>query len=97
MVSLASGGKADRIAARTLVKVRRAGSGILARYSSTLFGARLPFAAELRLPDFAFLMRAMLQKAPIQVYRPQGFPKRRDRVAPAPWPRSEQACATIAP
>src|SRR6266403_1375881 len=68
MVSVASGGTVDRIAARILFKVLRAGSGTPARYSSTFFGAPLPFAAELRLPDFTFFMRAMLQEAPIQVY-----------------------------
>src|SRR6266403_3144382 len=68
MVSVASAGIADRMAARTLIKVLRAGSGTPARYSSTSFGAPLPFAAELRLPDFTFFMRAMLQEAPIQVY-----------------------------
>src|SRR6266404_6321107 len=68
MVSVASGGTVDRIAARILFKVLRAGSGTPARYSSTFFGAPLPFAAELRLPDFTFFMRAMLQKAPVQVY-----------------------------
>src|ERR1700736_2640413 len=68
MASVASGGTADRIAARILFKVPRAGSGTPARYSSTFFGAPLPFAAELRLPDFTLFMRAMLQEAPIQVY-----------------------------
>jgi hypothetical protein len=34
------------------------------------FGAPLPFAAELRLPDFAFFMRAMLQGLPFQVHAP---------------------------
>src|SRR6266403_2857934 len=68
MVSVASGGTVDRIAARILFKVLRAGSGTPARYSSTFFGAPLPFAAELRLPDLTFFMRAMLQEAPIQVY-----------------------------
>src|SRR3989442_12506721 len=56
MVSVASGGTADRIAARILFKVLRAGSGTPARYSSTFFGAPLPFAAELRLPDFTFFI-----------------------------------------
>src|SRR6266436_5586641 len=65
MVSVASAGTADRIAARILFKVLRAGSGTPARYWSTFFGARLLFAAELRLPDFTFFMRAMLQEAPI--------------------------------
>src|SRR4029077_9923081 len=47
MVSVASRGTAERIAARTLFKVLRAGSGTPARYSSTLFGAhhaRAPIA-----------------------------------------------------
>jgi len=70
MVSVASGGTADRIAARILFKVLRAGSGTPARYSSTFFGAPLPFAAELRLPDFTFFMRAMLQELPLQVHAP---------------------------
>src|SRR5438552_18836523 len=65
MPSVASGGTADRIAARILFKVPRAGSGMPARYSSTFFGARVVFAADLRLPDFTFFMRAMLQEAPI--------------------------------
>src|SRR6202023_2297572 len=68
MASVASDGTADRIAARILFKVLRAGSGTPARYSSTFLGAPLPFAAERRLPDFTFFMRAMLQEAPIQVY-----------------------------
>src|SRR5216684_1507457 len=56
MASVASGGTADRIAARILFKVLRAGSGTPARYSSTFFGAPLLFAAGPRLPDFTFLM-----------------------------------------
>src|ERR1700732_1079231 len=68
MVSVASGGAADRIAARILLQVLRAGSGTLARYSSTSFGAPLPFAAERRLPDFTFFMRAMLQELPLQIH-----------------------------
>src|SRR5260370_269669 len=39
MPSVAYGGTADRIAARTLFNVPRAGSGTPARYSSTSFGA----------------------------------------------------------
>src|SRR6267143_2000129 len=70
MVSVASGGTADRIAARILFKVLRAGSGTPARYSSMFFGAPLPFAAELRLPDFTFFMRAMLQGLSFQVHAP---------------------------
>jgi hypothetical protein len=62
MVSVASGGAADRIAARILSKVLRMGSGTPARYSSTLFGAPLPFAAEVRFPDFIFLIRESYKK-----------------------------------
>src|ERR1700752_787013 len=72
MVSVASGGTTDRIAARILCKVLRAGSGTSARYSSTFSGALLAFAAELRLPDFTRFMRAMLQEALIQVYASAG-------------------------
>jgi hypothetical protein len=68
MASVVSRGTADRMAARIFFKVPRAGSGTPARYSSTLFGAPLPLAAELRLPGFTFFMREMLQEAPIQVY-----------------------------
>src|SRR5713226_1948186 len=70
MVSVASRGAADRIAARTLFKVLRAGSGTPARYSSMLFGAPLPFAPEPRLPDFPFFMRAILGEPPLQVHAP---------------------------
>src|SRR5437660_6189541 len=70
MVSVASGGTADRIATRILFNVLRAGSGTPARYSSTFFGAPLPFAAELRSYNFTFFMRAMLQKLPRQVHAP---------------------------
>src|SRR5437667_9155393 len=70
MVSVASGGTAERIAARILFKVLRAGCGTPARYSSTFFGAPLPFAAELRLLDFTFFMREMLRELPLQVHAP---------------------------
>src|SRR5712691_228413 len=70
MVSVASGGTVDRIAARILCKVLRAGSGTPARYSFTFFGAPLPFAAELRLPDFTFFMPPMLQELPLQGHAP---------------------------
>src|SRR5437899_12399150 len=56
MASVDSGGTADRIAARILFKVLRAGSGTPARYSSTFFGAALPFAAEPRSPEFIFFI-----------------------------------------
>src|SRR5712692_841350 len=56
MASVASGGTAERIVARILFRVVRAGSGTAARYSSTFFAAALPFAAEARLPDFVFFI-----------------------------------------
>src|SRR5258708_297499 len=68
MASVAPGGTAERIAARILFKVPRAGSGTRARYSSTLFAAPLLFAAELRSADFAFFMREMLQEARNRVH-----------------------------
>src|SRR6266568_8640076 len=70
MVSVASGGTTERIAARILFNVLRAGSGTPARYSSTFFGAPLPFAAELRLQEFTFFTRAMVQERPLQVHAP---------------------------
>src|SRR5437660_8845435 len=59
MASVTPAGAADRIAARTLFKVLRAGSGTRARYSSTFFGATLPFAARPRSLEFAFLICAI--------------------------------------
>ena len=50
------------MAARTLLKVLRAGSGTATRYPSMFFGAVLRFAAEPRLPDFVFFIRAMLRQ-----------------------------------
>src|SRR5882724_6630867 len=70
MVSVVPGGTAVRIAARTLFNVLRAGSGTPARYSSTFFGAPLPFGEERRSCNFTFFMRAMLQELPCQVYAP---------------------------
>ena len=60
MVSVASGGRAERIASRILFKAPRAGSGIPARYSSMSFGAALRFAAERRSTDLVFFTRTML-------------------------------------
>src|SRR6266480_2765916 len=81
MVSVASGGTADRIAMRILLKVLRAGSGIPARYSSTFFGAPLAFATELRLPDFTFFIPEMLQKLPLQVHpQPPYLPKQQTEI-----------------
>src|SRR5580700_2089394 len=50
MASVASGGTADRIAARILFRVLRAGSGTPARYSS------ISFTGWLRSPEFAFFI-----------------------------------------
>src|SRR6516162_6482783 len=72
MTSVVSGGTTDRIAARTLSKVLRAGSGTPARYSSTvltfalLFATALPFAAEPRVLDTAFFMRQCYRSAPVR-------------------------------
>src|SRR6266571_2350578 len=66
MVSVASGGATDRIKARILFKVLRAGSGTRATYSSTSFGATLRFAAEPRA--FAFFIRGILQKRSFPVH-----------------------------
>src|SRR6266566_8845321 len=68
MVSVASGGAKDRITARILFKVLRAGSGTRATYSSTSFGAALRFAAEPRARAFAFFIRGILQKRSFQVH-----------------------------
>src|SRR5215469_8260105 len=68
MVSVASGGRADRIAARILFKVPRAGSGTPARYSSILFGGSPALAADLRVVDLACFMRTMLQPLPLQIH-----------------------------
>ena len=52
MTSVASGGTTDRILARIVFKVVRAGSGTPARYSSMLFGASLVFSAASRRAGF---------------------------------------------
>src|SRR6266481_8227085 len=71
MASVVSVGIADRIAARTFIKVLRAGSGTRARYSSTFFGATLPFAAESRSPEFAFLIRVItLSRSVLMTHAP---------------------------
>src|SRR5579872_493571 len=48
MTSVVSGGTTDQITWRTCCKVLRAGSGMPARYSSTVFAGALPFTEELR-------------------------------------------------
>src|ERR1700723_3091555 len=67
-----SGGAAARMVARIAPSVLRAGSGIASRYSSTVFGALLLFAAAPRLADFAFFMWAMLQELAQQHHRKRG-------------------------
>ena len=59
MVSVASGGTAERIAVRILVKVLQAGSGTSARYSSTFFGATLALMVEPRALEFVFFIRVV--------------------------------------
>src|SRR5690242_20766888 len=61
MVSVASRGTADRIAARIFFKAQRAESGTPAAYSSKFFGGPLRLAAEPPRLDFAFLTRAVYQ------------------------------------
>src|SRR5271157_45283 len=68
MTSVASGGAADRIAARILFNVLRAGSGTPARYSSTFFGVTLPFAAVPRSPEFTFFIWVSLTPVPVIQY-----------------------------
>src|SRR6266705_3619441 len=68
MVSVASDGATDRIKARILFKVLRAGSGTRARYSSMSFGAALRFAVEPRALAFAFFIRGILQKRSFPVH-----------------------------
>lgn len=76
MVSVASRGTDARINARILFKVLRAGSGTAARYSSTFFAAALPFAAERRLPAFAFVLRTMTDQRSFLMLR-CGMPAKR--------------------
>src|SRR6266852_6495425 len=67
MTSVASAGTAERIVKRILLKVVRAGSGTLAIYSSTSFGATLAFAMERRSPDFFFFIVASLAQPRLAV------------------------------
>src|ERR1017187_3508560 len=68
MVSVASGGKADRIAARILVNTVRAGSATVAKYSSTVFGAPLFFFSRFEVLSCFFIMRSMLQGSTFPVH-----------------------------
>jgi hypothetical protein len=68
MVSVAPLGAASRIAARILFNVPRAGSGMRARYSSTLPGVRVRFVALLLFADSLFIICAILQKVVLCVY-----------------------------
>src|SRR5205085_1376093 len=56
MVSCASGGTAERTAARSLAKLERAGAGTCAKYSSTVLPTALCLAAESRLPGFGLFI-----------------------------------------
>ena len=62
MTSVASAGTVERIVARILLKVVRPGSGTLAMYSSTSFGATLAFAVERLFPDLAFFILGRLSR-----------------------------------
>src|SRR5579872_6238485 len=66
MVSVASNGAAERIAARIVFRVLRAGSGTRARYSSTFFTPSLALAGDLRLLDFTFFMLPMPEEVKVQ-------------------------------
>src|SRR5579863_223753 len=73
MTSAACGGTADRIAARSLLKVRRDDSGIPAKYSSTFLGAILLFDAARRLREFAFFISAVPQRPDFKsIHQPGG-------------------------
>jgi hypothetical protein len=72
MASVDSGGTMDRIIARSLFNVLRAGSGTPARYSSTVAATTPDFAAELESSDFGFFMRTILRRLPSQVYTEGG-------------------------
>src|SRR5580704_11546882 len=72
MTSTDPGGAAARIVARIVSSAPRVGSGIAPRYSSTVFGALLLFAAPPRLADLAFFMWAMLQELAQQHHRKRG-------------------------
>jgi hypothetical protein len=65
MASVASGGTAERIAARIFFNVLRAGSGTRATYSSVFFGATLRLAAEPRAREFNFFIRGILRRMPV--------------------------------
>src|SRR5437879_220843 len=58
MTSVASRGTTDRITARILFKVLRAGSGIFAMYSSVFLGTALPFFIREILQAPSFLVYA---------------------------------------
>src|SRR5882724_192711 len=68
MVSVASLGTTERIAARILFKVLLAGCESAARYSSTLFGLLPLLVAGLRLLDFERFMWAMLRELWLPVH-----------------------------
>src|SRR5579864_2612088 len=92
MVSVASRGTADRIAARIFFKALRAESGTPAAYSSKFLGGALRSFAERRLMDFAFLTRAVYQatrklligriNSPRAGFRSQRLPASRRRSSP---------------
>src|SRR5450759_4489274 len=82
MASVVSGGTTDRIMARVLIKVVRAGSGTPARYSSTVLGIAVPFGAGPPVREFAFFIGTVvsLRRRP-QAHAPRlHFGKAAERV-----------------
>src|SRR5215475_15682787 len=68
MISVVSGGAAERIAARIFLRVPRPGSGTPAKYSSIFFGFVPVFETALRFVPFDFFTRPMLQNLPHEVH-----------------------------
>src|SRR5260370_15147473 len=71
MVSVAVRGSADRMAARIFRNMLQAGSGMPAKYSSTVLGVLLAFAEDLRLADFFFFTRVSPRGSRKNTFRAQ--------------------------
>src|SRR5215472_810474 len=102
MVSVASRGTARRIAARILLKALRAGSGTLARYSATFFGAPFPLAVEPL--DFFFSTPKSIAKRRCALVRSIALGRdfiagsfKRARTAPAPDQDDVLAAGVVKP
>src|SRR5208283_3460023 len=76
-----SRGTTDRIVTRILLNMLCAGSGTPAKYSSTVFGAPLPFDAALRFAGFTFFMRASYKSFPLHTTHQQKTAPRLNRSA----------------